>query len=82
MRIKTILLLVGFYFVYLLIGATVFWALEFTYEERRCLNTIAALQQYNFSQASSENITAANLRNLVQVKFICVPLLFLKSSCF
>ena len=79
MQIKKIPIqyLVGFYFVYLFIGATAFWALELTYEERRCLDTIAALQHYNIWQASSENITVADLRNIVKVKFICATLLFL-----
>ena len=59
--------LIVVYFCYLLIGAAVFWAIEFRNEEERCLRTIAELEQYNIT-AKEGNVTISNLKNLVQVK--------------
>ena len=67
MRLRSVAFLIIFYFCYLLIGAAVFWAIEYRNEEDRCLQTIAELQQYEIT-ADRGNVTIDNLRNLVEVR--------------
>jgi len=77
MRWRSILLLILLYIVYLLSGGAVFYALEFTNEDRTCKETIRAVEAVfgKFSNASSNSFNSTNqtltrddLRNLIQVK--------------
>ena len=67
MRLRAVIFLITFYFTYLLVGALIFYALEFASEEQRCLEAIAEIRRYNLS-ATEENITVEDFRSLVQVK--------------
>ncbi|XP_078486264.1 potassium channel, subfamily K, member 16 [Ciona intestinalis] len=70
-----IAILICLYFVYLLVGAGVFVALEFTREELECQRTIteigevAAKVNSNLSNTngSNENLTGEDFRNLIQL---------------
>ncbi|CAK8682672.1 unnamed protein product [Clavelina lepadiformis] len=68
MRWRILFGLVSFYVVYLLIGAGVFYALEYTHEENRCQEYLENLAQYNLTQArSTGNVSVEDLRNFIQL---------------
>ena len=73
MRGCTIFILLVLYFIYLAIGAAIFWAIEFQHEEDLCLQTIAQLERYNLSDINS-NVQFENgsLSQLVNVSLAVI----------
>ena len=70
MKKRGVAFLAFLYFSYLLVGAAIFWEIEFGHEEVLCRQTIAELQEYNITNTTEEgNITIADLRNLVEVSY-------------
>ena len=68
MRWRGVFILILLYFVYLLIGAAVFWSLEYTHEEELCAEIIRQLEEFNLT-SSGVNVTtdSQRLRLLVEV---------------
>lgn len=84
MRWPYIFLLVVLYIVYLLIGAAIFFALEYAHEEQQCNKTMEELQAAfdklgsNVDSAFSSNssFNGDDLRNLIRVRCGKIKVLF------
>ena len=71
MQGRVLLILFVLYFVYLCIGAAVFWAIEFNNEKQLCQQTITQLEKYNLSDVNSDvHFKNGSIRNLVQVPLL------------
>ena len=64
MKVRSVIILIVCYGIYLIIGASVFQALEYARENRMCEKTLEDLKKYNIS---GSNRFFGNIKELIKV---------------